>query len=390
MPRLRIFILLSTVVVVGVVGAFAILYARGFRLQQEEEKITLGPTGLLVANSDPVGAQVLVNGELRTATNNSISLSPGEYLVSIRKEGFLSWEKTLTIEREAVTQVDAFLVSSAPSLTALTFSGAMNPTASEDFSKIAYVVPASEDTIERAGLWIMETVNLPLGFNRDPRRITDGDLTNATFEFSPDAREVLLTVSNAVSLLNVAEFTPQGSRANIALQAENIKKEWQEIRNTKLKAKIAPLPDGIEEVFAHSAGDIVFSPDENRILYTATKSATIPKGLVRQLPGSSTQVQEREIVPGNKYVYDIREDRNFKVANGDEIVHWLSNSLNLAIPEKDKITVVDYDGTNRKTVFSGSYVFPVAYPSTNVNRILLLTSFGASNSLTNLYWLSLK
>lgn len=382
--------LLSTFIIVGIISVIAILYARGFRLQQSPSTLTLGPTGLLVVNSDPTGAQVFVDGELKTATDNSISLPPGTYDVSVKKEGYLSWEKTITIEREVVTQVDAFLVSTAPSLTALTFSGATNPIASEDFSKIAYTVPSSADNIERGGLWIMETVNLPLGFNRDPRRITDGDLTNATYEFSPDARELLLTLSNAVYLLDVAEFTPQESRVNIAPQAESIRQEWEEIRETRLMAKIAPLPEEIEKVFAQNAADIAFSPDENRILYTATDDASIPEGLVRQLPGSSTQEQVRRISKGNKYVYDIREDKNFRVAGADEVVYWISNSLNLIIPEENTISILDYDGTNRKTVFSGSYVFPIAYPSTNVNRILLLTNFGASDSIPNLYWLSLK
>ena len=143
--------LLSTFIIVGIFGVVAILYARGFRLQNNKDTIALGPTGLLVANSDPTGAQVFVEGELKTATDNSISLPPGTYNVTIKKEGFLGWEKDITIEKEAVTQVDAFLVSAAPSLTALTFSGAINPTASEDFSKIAYVVPTAADNIERAG-----------------------------------------------------------------------------------------------------------------------------------------------------------------------------------------------------------------------------------------------
>ena len=390
MPRLRVLVLLSTVIVVGIIGAVAILYARGYRLQNQEESLTLGPTGLLVANSDPKASQVYVDGELETATDNAISLPPGTYNISIRKEGYLPWEKEVTIEREAVTQVDAFLISSAPSLTALTFSGAVNPIVSEDLGRIAFVVPRANDNIERAGLWIMETVNLPLGFNRDPRRITDGDLADAEYEFSPDAREILLTTKTGVYLLDISEFTPQAQRVNIALQIEEMKKEWQVTRQTRLAAKIAPLPDEIEKIFMENASDIKFSPDENRILYTAVEEATIPEELVRQLPGSSTQTQARTLEGGKRYVYDIREDRNFEVASKDEVVYWLSNSLNLLIPEVNKITILDYDGTNRKTVFNGNYVFPTAYPSTNVSRLLILTNFGSTDSLTNLYWLSLK
>lgn len=389
MARLRVLVLLSTIVVVGIIGAIAILYARGYRLQPGGDQLTIGPTGLLVVNSDPKAAQVFVNGELKTATDNSISLPPGEYEISVRKEGYLTWDKKVTLEKEAVTQVDAFLISAAPSLTALTFSGVVNPKVSEDFTKIAYVVPPSIDNLERAGLWIMETVNLPLGFNRDPRRITDGDLTLAQYEFSPDAREILLTTQNGTYLLNISEFTPAEARVNIAAQLNTTLTEWREVEDARLKARISPLPDEIEAIFEKVTG-IVFSPDENRILYTVTAAAEIPEGLVRQLPGSSTQTQQRSIKPEKTYVYDIREDKNFAVGEPEETVYWLPNSLNLVTPSENKITIMDYDGTNRKTVFAGNYNFPHAYPSTNANRLLILTNFGATDSLTNLYWLSLK
>lgn len=390
MARLRVFVALSTMVVVGIIGTIAILYARGYRLQNDEQQLVIGPTGLLVANSTPKAAQVFVNGNLKTATDNSISLSPGTYDISIRKEGYQNWDKKVTIEKEAVTQVDAFLVSQAPSLTALTFSGAEKPIFSEDFTKIVYTVPQSENNLERSGLWIMETVSLPLGFNRDPRRITDGDLTNAIYEFSPDSREILLTTSAGIYLLDISKFTSQTQRVNIALQVESIRDEWKEIKDKRLAAKIAPLPDEIERVLAQSTTGISFSPDENRILYTATKEDLIPEGIVRQLPGSSTQEQAREIAKENSYVYDIREDRNFKVADTGEIVYWLPNSLNLVIPSAGRITVLDYDGTNRKMVFSGGYTYPHAYPSTSANRLLILTNLGASEAVTNLYWLSLQ
>jgi hypothetical protein len=262
---------------------------------------------------------------------------------------------------------------------------------SEDFTKIAYVVPPASDNVERAGLWIIETINLPLGFNRDPHRITDGDLTTAKYEFSPDAREILLTTqTGAAYLLDISDFTPQAARANISAQLATTRLEWEQIRSTRAKAKIAPLPDEIENVLASSVRDLIFSPDENRILYTATQSATIPEGVVRQLPGSSTQKQDRQIAPENKYVYDVREDRNFKVAEEKELTYWIPNSLNLVIPEENQITILDYDGTNRKVIFRGNYVYPIAYPSNNVNRLLLLTNFGSTDSLTNLYWLSLN
>jgi len=390
MAKLRALVLLSTFIVVGIIGAMAIMYARGFRLSRNEGSFSLGPTGLLVINSDPNAAQVYVDGELQTATDSTISLSPGDYSIVVKKEGFLAWEKGITIEKEAVTQIDAFLLPAAPSLSALTFSGAVNPKVSRDNTKIAYIVPPNADNIEKAGLWVIESINLPLGFNRDPRQVTDGDLTEAEYEFSPDGREVLLTLRGGTFLIDLSEFTSQSARVNITSKINVIKEEWKKEQSKRLEARINSLPDEIEKIFARSAANVLFSPDENRILYTASGSATFPIGLVSKLPGSSTQTEERTTVSGKLYVYDIREDKNFPVASAGETIYWLPNSLNLVHPTMEGVKILDYDGTNENTVFSGSYTHPNAYATTSANRILILTNFASNGAFPNLYWLSLK
>jgi hypothetical protein len=390
MVKLRLLTILLTLIILIGAGTISILYARGYRFGLKQNQITLSPRGLLVANSDPNGAQVFVSGELETATNNTISLSPGTYDVQIKKEGYLGWQKRIVIEKEVVTQIDAFLIPTAPSLSALTYSGVFNLKLSPDFSKIAYGIPPNSDNGERAGLWVLETVNLPLGFNRDPRQITDGDLTNANWEWSPDGREILLTTKSASFLLNAGEFTSQNQRVNVASQVSEIKSEWQKKIDKKLESQVSKLPDELKSILERKATDIKFSPDENRILYTASGSATIPDNLEKELPGASTQKQERDIKDTKSYVYDIKEDRNFAVGDPGESLSWLPNSLNLLLPKEDKIIVLDYDGTNRQTVFSGNYVYPHAYPSTSSNRILILTNLGGEDKFSNLYWLSLK
>lgn len=389
MTKARLFILATTFLIVGTVGVVVTLFARGYRLSLQDDTISLSPSGLLVANSDPTGAQVFINGELKTATDNTISIPPGTYDISIKKEGFLEWKKRLTIEKETVSQIDAYLVSTAPSLTAFTISGALNPQFSPDFGKIAYVVPANGDS-QKAGLWIIETVNLPLGFNREARRITDGDVAQGSWKWSPDGREILLTTSRGVFLLNTSEFTPQAQLVNIASQKEIIEAEWEEEEMKRLSSQLSKIDSEIRKVFERYSTDIAFSPDGNRLVYTATAEANIPQDIVKQLPGASTQQQERNIEPERTYIYDIKEDRNFVVAEAGERVLWLPNSLNIIIPREDGILIKDYDGTNEQKVYAGSYVYPHAFPSTNAGRILILTNLGNNEATPNLYWLSLK
>jgi len=70
-------------------------FVRGYRLDISSK--TLRPTGILSATSVPEGAQVWINGKLKTATNQTITLSPGQYQVEIKKPGFTTWKKEITI-----------------------------------------------------------------------------------------------------------------------------------------------------------------------------------------------------------------------------------------------------------------------------------------------------
>ena len=258
MTKVRVGIFFFSLFIILALAIAASLYVRGYRL--DTNTFRLMPNGLLVANSDPNGAQVFINGELKTATNNTISLSPRTYDVLIKKEGFLPWQKRLVIEKEIVTQIDVVLFPAAPSLSALTFSGVFNPQISPDLSKIAYAVVVNSNAglpadrlglpADKAGLWLTELVDLPIGFRKEPRQITDGDLSGANWEWSPDSREILLTTGAGLSadrlglpaealaqagvfLLKTGDFTPQNQRVNITNQVDKILSEWNLIKIKK-------------------------------------------------------------------------------------------------------------------------------------------------------------
>jgi len=137
------------------------------------------------------------------------------------------------------------------------------------------------------------------------------------------------------------------------------------------------------------------------ILYTASSSASIPDGLVTPLPGASTQHQERDIQIGHTYVYDTKEDRNFlitdqpvTIGNADNpqvgAVRWMSTSRQLLLAQTGQIVVMDYDGTNRQIIYSGSYIAPSVFPFSNTTKLLILTNLGAPTGAANLYTLTVK
>jgi len=404
--KIRLLLLLITFVIVGAIGTLVFSYARGYRLNPGS--LTLSPNGLLVIKSVPDGAQIFINGELKNATNSTMTLSPGTYDVSVRKEGYHEWQKRLTVEKEVVTEATAHLFKIAPSLSAITFSGIVNPVPSRDFTKISFVIPPtknqnSNETNE--GLWITEIVNLPLGFSREPRRITDGDLTKASWIWSTDGRKILLTTEKGIFLLDTSTFTTQAQRVNISAQKQEILKEWEQDQKLRESAQIKKLPDDVEDLLRRKTKSMLFSPDEEMVVYIASGSATLAPNLISQLPGSSTQKQERDIKPNQTYLYDIKEDRNFLIdEDGNSLIieggfpsekiqrriSWYSTSRHIILAEPNQITIMDYDGTNRQIVYSGNYVSPHAFPTLSLDRLLILTNLGADSAPPNLYSLSIK
>lgn len=402
MTKIRVIVFLLTLFIVGTLGLFASLYARGYRLDSKNLKFT--PNGLLVAKSEPSGAQIFINGELKSATDTTISLHPGTYDIEFKKDGFMTWAKRLAVEKEVVTLANAHLFKTIPSLTPISFSGSLSPIISGDSARIAYGVPAKNGD-SQGGLWVIETANLPLGFSREPRQITDGDVTNASWQFSPDGREIMLTTQTGVFVLDAGSFTPQNQRVNIASRKSEVLNLWNKKANLKLQAQLESIEPEIADILTRKAIFLSFSPDETKVLYQANSEAIIPTGVAKELPGASTQAQERDIKTGPTYVYDIKEDRNFLIEEDSHSLEignwklevkptkrlsWFATSNNLLLAGVDKVVIMDYDGTNRQTVYSGAYMAPNAFPILSNDRILILTSLGAVETPPNLYAVTIK
>ena len=380
MTKLRVLILLSTLLFVGVVGYFVSLIARGYRFDTDSFKFLAN--GILVIKSEPDGASVYIDGDLKGATNTNIKLAPGSYDVEIKKNGYLTWSKRLTIKKEEVTQITAQFFKVAPSLSPVTFDGAANPVVSDDFSKIAYTNGDS--------LWIMSVSALPIGFHSEPKKITDGVTNDSTYFFSPNSRQILLKTATGTFLLNSNEFTPQNQRVNISIKINETLKEWNLEKTKKEDAQLKNLPQDLVEIFKRRVKTFTFSPDENMVMYVASQSADLRENLIPKLPGSSTQKENRDIKIGKTYIYDIKEDKNFLVSENGTPLYWLPTSKHLIESLEGKIVIMDYDGTNRQVVFSGNYITPHAYPFVNASKLLILTNLGSDSTTANLYSLSIK
>lgn len=419
-------------------------------------------TGLLAANSFPSGAEVYIDNKLVTATDTTINLPPGDYRVDIRRDGYLPWSKNLTIQAELVTQTNAQLFRSIPTLSPLTLSGVSNVYPSPDGQKIAYTV-TDASTPARNGLYVLDLNSTSQLFaNREPRQIARNprnfDLSKAHFLWSPSSTQVLVHYDPGDSLatnnflLDINRLNDIDTAPDVTARLSLILSDWEEEIVNRETKQFSLLPPEIQHIATSSATNVYFSPNEEKVMYTATEYTSLPDQITTPLPASNTQPQSRDLEPNNIYVYDLKEDRNFRIdityepitpqktflllndyqqstssADINSItptiqlpiqfdhlqsdnnipetiqrfnthysayhttpLQWFPTSNHLLIIQADSIDIVEYDNTNRHPLYSGPFGSDFVYPWPNGTRLVITTNLNSPHLPTNLYAVEIK
>ena len=424
-----------TVIIIGIVSVSVIAYGRGYRLDMQGK--SLGTTGLITATSDPVGAMVFVDGKKTTATNGNINVVPGWYTVRIVKEGYQPWEKRIRVQGEVVARADATLFPQNPSLYAVTGNGAVNPTMSPDGAKLAYIIPEDPTASEsgaatpKFGVWILDIADKPLGLNRDAKKILEGTLLPAKdsiLTWSPDSKELLVT-STVDKVTSYYLLDAENVNAYLRSVAEMpaLAQSWKTLSEEKEKEKLLSLKPDVSFIATSSMAMMNFSPDETMVLYEGNSDFTLPP-IITPAPISTNPTEEdRMVKPGNLYVYDLKEDRNYLLGKKTDFIEsssfplcipvkgeqpnelykeavsffcqytrkahiqWLPTSRHLVITGKDRIDIMEFDGGNRKTVYAGPFWNGFVAPWTNGSKLIILTSLNTHiQNAMNLYGVNIK
>ncbi|MBL7078040.1 PEGA domain-containing protein [Candidatus Shapirobacteria bacterium] len=396
------------------------LFIRGYR--PDIKKGGLFPTGLLAAISLPKGALVYVDDKLVTATDDTITLSPGEYQLKLIKDGYLPWEKKALVKKEVVFQTDAHLFRSAPDLTTLTNTGAINPALSPDGAKIAYAVASSSAEIKN-GLWVSRIDQGGLNLFRSNTHqlvapVSFLDWSKAVLIWSPDSAEVLaifgpLESPSSVYRLPADRLTPADQLRNEVLQLSFTLSGWQTQKQEQLTRDLEKLPKELAQIASESAQLVTFSPHQKKIFYLASREASLPEKLLPHPPARSTEIEERNIKSGGIYVYDLEQDTNFFIIGAEKIgldpekitnqenllesylaqtqtsLYWLSTNNHLVFLEDNQAKVVEADATNKQTVFAGPFENGYVFPSPDGNKLIILTSLHPSLP-ANLYGVTIR
>lgn len=389
----RFLITIVTILIVAIVAAIAIFLAKGYTISPTEKRIV--GTGIISVTSVPDSASVYIDGHLTTATNANVSnLSPKEYTIRIVKEGFIPWERKVTVSEGLVTELKVTLFPAIPTVYPLTFNGVVNPILSPDGSKLAYIVPLKGEEASsagqrlaprrKAGVWVWTmSKNQPIAFARssEPHQISQSDnltdFSKAILKFSPNSQQVLASIVKDEIITN--NFLMEADRFNdeprdITPILDATMQSWQDDTQSKEESRIFTIKDLKIQKIASESAFLKWSPDETKFM--ARKEAI-------------EKQKKDDSVSGIK-IYDLEERGEYDLP--EALMHiWLPDSQHVILVDKDTISVLDFDGTNRAIIYAGSFNTNSVFPWPDSSRVVFITSFPTPTaSEPNFYGLNLR
>lgn len=358
----RFIITIITLIVIATVAAIAILLAKGYTISPKERRIV--GTGIITIRSEPDAASVFVDGHLTTATNATISsLPPKSYTIKLNKEGFIPWEREVSVKEGLVTALKVTLYPAIPTIYPLSFTGVAGPTLSPDGSKLAFVVLSGK----KAGVWVWTMVkNQPISFVRssEPHQIaqnTTADFSEATLKWSSDSKQVLATTANSNFLLESDNLNSDPRDITAILQGTL--STWEDDTKAKETVRIEAIKSSRLRKIASDSANLIWSPDETKFMLDM-KVYNLEDGKEYSLPSSTL---------------------------GTKAHIWLPDSAHIILVGETEISIVDFDGTNKAVIYAGNFKDNFVFPWPDSSRLVIISSFPTPTaSEPNLYGINLR
>jgi hypothetical protein len=309
------------------------------------------------------------------------------------------------------------------------------------------------ETEDKNGIYLFEEKNQPISILPPLNTVLlkqnlpneDIELSKTRVIFSPDYSEAIFIfvvkdtnvekITNPADLLNNEEIEihtyllslkeENTEPLEITGSEEPILSAWKKDKQEEIAKVIETFPKKIRKVASNSFEIISFSPDETKVLYQAKKEIQLPLAIDPPVIGSNPTEQDRKLKMNNLYVYDKKEDKNFTIpfdekkippvkaevakdlsenkdAENLEIdllikqlkvsnyIQWYPSSRHLVYNEEDKITIIEYDGLNKETVYSGPYETEFFGTSSDWKLFILANLNPQNNKYADLYEVGIR
>lgn len=376
LSRLILFLLF-----IGILG-LVIAYARGYRFDYQNRSLT--STGIIAVTSFPRTAKIYLNNELKGVTDSNLTLSPGNYQIDIKKEGYTSWSKKVNLKGELVVNIDVILFPTNPTLSPLTNLGIIKAVPLADSNKVI--------VFSETGASLFEAAKRPLSFFPPLKTIAKKELFPEDFDFSKAEISVSPDLKQAI-IDNYLVSLEEENQTLLDLSLSETSKEtlieaWESQKQANFMKILETFPMEFSKIASDSFKVIAFSPNEAKVLYQAQLDTNLPIMITPPLIATNQTSETREVKKNNFYVYDKKEDKNFSLTSDQN--QWYYDSKHLVVEENKKISIVDYDNINKQTVYSGPFEENFFTTSSDGKIIILANLNPEANLLPDLYLVGIR
>jgi hypothetical protein len=363
--------------------AVIIAYARGYRI--DLEKRSLKSTGIIAATSYPKAAKIYINGELKGVTDTNLTLPPENYQIEIKKEGYTSWSKKINLKGELVINADPVLFPINPSLSPLTNLGIIKAISTEDGDKVVVIASGSA--------YLFDAGKKTLPFFPPLNKIVDLSLLPAITDYkdmkitlSPDQKQAIFETDKNSYLLSLEENNL--NPLEVTLSKDALLQAWQNEKDKNNTKILETFPKDFDKIASGSFEIISFSPSETKVLYRAKRNVELPIMINPPLISTNQTIEERSVIKDKTYVYDRKEDKNFPISQPN--LKWYFDSRHFVVEEEKKISVIDYDDSNKQTIYSGPFESSFFNPTSDGKIIVLINLNSQVNELPDLYLVGIR
>ena len=292
------------------------------------------------------------------------------------------------MREDLATEITALLFPLAPEIKPLTSTGAGSPAISPSNSKIIFGVSGST-----GGVFVLPLVDSPFAFRQNQKELAKNtanfDFSKAKFIWNPNSEEF------------IARFEDEKGKAtaNILLNSQDADQQLRDI-SASLNATLSSWSSQIEEQAKNLS---ILAPDE-------VKGSTVEAGL----EGSSKQFSSANLInyypnglifspdekkilykhkDGDYRVYDLNQKVDLKLPKFDELINisWFPDSDHLVVAQKGQISIIEFDGHNKITIFSGKFENGFVFAHPNGFRLIVLSTLTQpEGNPPNLYSINLK
>ena len=360
-----------------VILILVIAYARGYRLDIKKKSVTA--TGIIAVDSSPKTAKIYVNGELKGVTDMNLTLPPGKYTVEVKKDGYMDWKKSISLKGELVMTLDATLFPQNASLTPLTNLGVGKIISIDQTGR--HILFSQTGNEEKDGIYVFDQSKRPFSLFPPLKLLilkknlpANTDLYETKVTFSPDYKEGIFEflVDTQTIAYDMGFDEEIKTPFDVTTSQTSLSQAWKEEREREAVKILEALPKDMRAIASDSFHIISFAPDKTKFLYEVSTTEALPPIIIPPLISANQETEERNLTPGDFYIYDIKEDKNFKLDIKQEdftkdkdisnfkfqienYIKWYPDSQHVVLNEQTQTSIMEYDNSNKQVIYSGPH-----------------------------------